>query len=145
ARTPGVIALAGGALKRERLLAQAQRAADAARDLIARRQAVGVGDAVRVPLELERHRNRLAALAAQQRSGILVRLPRRLELHAEALERRQAAVLGAQARRPYAQVLALGERRGPVDDRDGRPFGSAYECRVPAHAQVWVGADANVR
>jgi hypothetical protein len=140
-----VVALAGGVLDRQQLVSDLQAAADAARDLVAGRQAVGVGDAVRLPLELERHGSRPAALAAQERGWILVHFARRLEQHAEALERTRASVLGVDGARSHAQILALGQCGGPVDDRDRRPFGSADARRVPAHAEVWVGADADIR
>ena len=133
-------------LELDRLLADAHRAAHAAGDLIPRRHAVCVGLAERLPHEVERHRDRLAVLAAQQRGRIVVRARRRrrgARGSARAAPRTRARRAARRLRR--VSPLAGGQRRGEVDHRDRRALGPAHERRDPRDAEVRVEPEPRVQ
>src|SRR5438876_1213319 len=135
-----------GPRERDPLIAEADRAGDPAGDLIACRLAPRVGDAVRLPRQVDLDIRRLAALAAKRRRLVLVRIGGAAQGDAEALERLLAKLLGVEGIGIDRLGVVVGVRkwRPGIDHDYRRPPGTADRRGVEHCTLVGEPAQADV-
>ena len=145
ARAPRVIALPGPG-ERQALLADAQRPADPAGNLIAGRRTPLIGDAICLPEQIELDLDRGAGLGAQRRRFVLVGFSAGGEFHAKALQRLLTVLFGVQALDSDQLVVILGggQRCGGVDDQHGGSPGADDGGGVERDVLVGQAPDAHV-